>query len=136
MSGLDTTTLDALTAFGEHLGMCFQVVDDILDLTADAETLGKPSGNDLHEGVYTLPIILAAQESSELREYLGRQLDWDDVERARQLAMRGTAVSTAMQIARDHAAAARSALDSTSGLDADVCARLGGLVDGLVTRSF
>jgi heptaprenyl diphosphate synthase len=136
VSGLGTDTLDALTSFGEHLGMCFQVVDDVLDLTADAETLGKPSGNDLHEGVYTLPIILAAQEQPALREYLGRQLEWDDVERARQLAMQGGAVDAAMQIARDHAAAARAALDSASGLDAEVCNRLGGLVDGLVTRAY
>ena len=37
-------TLDALTEFGHHLGMCFQIVDDVLDLTATDEALGKPAG--------------------------------------------------------------------------------------------
>ena len=63
--------------------MCFQLVDDVLDLAADAETLGKPTGNDLHEGVYTLPVILAAAERPELAGLLGGSFDWPDVERAK-----------------------------------------------------
>ena len=81
VSGFENATLEALTTFGRHLGMCFQLVDDVLDLTADAETLGKPTGNDLHEGVYTLPVILAAAERPELASLLGRSLDRPDVER-------------------------------------------------------
>ena len=38
--------------------MAFQIVDDILDFTASDEELGKPSGHDLVEGIYTLPVIL------------------------------------------------------------------------------
>ena len=52
-------TLDALTEFGHHLGMCFQIVDDVLDVTGSDASLGKPAGNDLIEGVYTLPVIFA-----------------------------------------------------------------------------
>ena len=46
--------IDRLTEFGEHYGMAFQIVDDILDVVATDEELGKPSGNDLVEGIYTL----------------------------------------------------------------------------------
>ncbi len=137
VSGVSAPTLEALTTFGHHLGMCFQIVDDVLDLTASAATLGKPSGNDLHEGVYTLPVILAAGTSTELREILGRKLDWPDVERARELAMGGDHVRAATATGREHAVLAKAALDGARDeLDANVCDRLGALVDGLITRAF
>ncbi len=47
----------ALRRFGEALGMAFQIVDDLLDYTADAAALGKPSGSDLREHKVTLPLI-------------------------------------------------------------------------------
>ncbi len=50
---------EAMSRFGYHLGMAFQVVDDLLDFTADAEDTGKPSGLDLREHKVTLPLIHA-----------------------------------------------------------------------------
>ncbi|MFZ3170843.1 MAG: polyprenyl synthetase family protein [Carboxydocellales bacterium] len=47
----------ALSMYGHHLGMAFQITDDILDLIADQEELGKPIGGDLRQGIMTLPII-------------------------------------------------------------------------------
>ena len=49
---------DSLARFGRELGAAFQVADDVLDYTADAETLGKNIGDDLAEGKPTLPLIL------------------------------------------------------------------------------
>ena len=49
----------AMAKFGLHLGTAFQLVDDILDYTADAEKMGKNVGDDLAEGKPTLPIINA-----------------------------------------------------------------------------
>ncbi len=49
----------ALATFGERLGMAFQIVDDLLDYTADARDTGKPSGLDLREHKVTLPLIHA-----------------------------------------------------------------------------
>jgi heptaprenyl diphosphate synthase len=64
--------LDVLEGFGEALGLAFQLSDDIMDLTASQETLGKEPGQDLKEGVYTLPVLhaLAGPTGEELRSLL------------------------------------------------------------------
>ena len=119
--------------------MCFQIVDDVLDLTATDAALGKPAGNDLLEGVYTLPVIYMLRESSELRDLLGGPLDPDQLDdrsraRAGHARHRLTAVDVALGVARDHAVKASDALDGADGLDPGVCRTLGRLVDGLVSR--
>lgn len=57
----------ALDRYGAALGMAFQIVDDILDYTADAEVLGKAVGGDLREGVITLPLLYAMEDDAELK---------------------------------------------------------------------
>ena len=54
----------AMAAYGLHLGTAFQLVDDILDYTADAEAMGKNVGDDLAEGKPTLPLINAIERSN------------------------------------------------------------------------
>lgn len=49
--------VEVLSEIGRNLGMAFQIVDDVLDLTAAPEELGKPTGHDLLEGMLTLPVI-------------------------------------------------------------------------------
>lgn len=53
---------EALRSYGYHLGMAFQIVDDILDFVADASTLGKPAGSDLAAGIITLPVYYYIQQ--------------------------------------------------------------------------
>jgi heptaprenyl diphosphate synthase len=139
VSGVGDATLDALTRFGLHLGMCFQIVDDVLDLSSTDAALGKHVGQDLLEGIYTLPVIYALRESSELRDLLGGPLDTEQLETARALACApvgtgATTVELALGVARDHAVKAGDALDGADGLDAHVCNTLGRLVGGLVHR--
>ena len=55
----DGEIVDALSQWGWNCGIIFQISDDILDLTSDEKTLGKPSGNDILEGTYTLPVLIA-----------------------------------------------------------------------------
>jgi heptaprenyl diphosphate synthase len=135
VSDATAPALDALTRFGHHLGMCFQIVDDVLDVTRTEAELGKPVGNDLHEGVYTLPVIYAVRESSELADLLGRALDPEALERARTLVTTDDAVEASMAVARTHATKATEALAGTDDLDPAVCGRLAALVDGLVLRN-
>jgi octaprenyl-diphosphate synthase len=56
----------ALREYGFNLGMAFQIVDDLLDVTGDAEALGKPIGADLREGKMTLPLIHLLQQNEEV----------------------------------------------------------------------
>jgi octaprenyl-diphosphate synthase len=54
----------ALAAYGQHLGVAFQLIDDALDYSATAEEMGKNVGDDLAEGKPTLPLIHALQHST------------------------------------------------------------------------
>jgi geranylgeranyl pyrophosphate synthase len=57
LSGAPETHLAALRDYGLLLGTGFQIVDDVLDFSGDQETLGKPIGSDLREGIVTLPVL-------------------------------------------------------------------------------
>jgi len=59
MAGAPPRCVKALRDFGLYYGIAFQMNDDVLDVTADAGTLGKPVGNDLAERKITIPLILA-----------------------------------------------------------------------------
>ena len=61
-SDADRDVVEALSSWGWNCGIIFQISDDILDLTSDSETLGKPAGNDILEGTYTLPVLVALQQ--------------------------------------------------------------------------
>lgn len=63
--------VDALRQYGYAIGMAFQITDDLLDVTASSEQIGKPAGNDLRQGVLTLPVIHALKNSPQ-REELSR----------------------------------------------------------------
>lgn len=105
---------DALTTFGLSYGMAFQVVDDVLDLVASSDDLGKPAGHDLEEGVYTLPVILALKgpHGSELRSLLGGPISGEDRDRAIELVRDGDAITECIARARAYADEGRAALDA------------------------
>ena len=113
--------VESLTEFGLAYGMAFQVVDDILDVIATDEQLGKPAGNDLLEGIYTLPVIHALTDeevSAALRPLLHRDITTEERDRALELVRESTGVRTALDVARswaDKAAGALSDLPDTPG---------------------
>jgi heptaprenyl diphosphate synthase/octaprenyl-diphosphate synthase len=59
VGGGNDDDIEALGRYGYHMGLAFQMVDDMLDVTGDERTLGKPAGNDLRQGTITLPLIHA-----------------------------------------------------------------------------
>jgi len=61
ISQVDETTVEAMRVYGYNIGMAFQIIDDILDFTGESATLGKPVGNDLRQGIITLPAIVYAE---------------------------------------------------------------------------
>ena len=58
-------SINSISEWAWHNGIIFQITDDILDLSSDEETLGKPSGNDILEGTYTLPVLIALKRNPE-----------------------------------------------------------------------
>ena len=112
VAGHPRWAIDRLTTFGEHYGVAFQIVDDILDVVATDEQLGKPSGNDLVQGVYTLPVIrtLSSAPGEQLRRVLGRPLDATQMEEARSLVRANGAVGASIATARDYLEGALEAL--------------------------
>jgi geranylgeranyl pyrophosphate synthase len=110
---VDDAAIEALGRFGTAFGMAFQVVDDILDLTSTSDKLGKPAGNDLHEGVYTLPLLLLFDRDPAVRASLPAAAQ-DEIalaqliERTRQDGV----IEEAAAIAFEHVSTAEDALGS------------------------
>jgi len=67
LSGAPEPQISALRQYGYHLGMAFQIVDDVLDFVGDEATLGKPVGSDLRQGTMTLPTIRLLEEDADNR---------------------------------------------------------------------
>ncbi|MEW5961297.1 MAG: polyprenyl synthetase family protein [Chloroflexota bacterium] len=63
LCGASEPEIEALRHYGYHLGMAFQIVDDILDFRGDEDRIGKPVANDLRQGIATLPVMLFNQTS-------------------------------------------------------------------------
>ncbi len=109
----------ALGAYGTEFGMAFQIIDDVLDLVSTSEALGKPVGNDIREGVYSLPVLLtlAGPEGEALRSRLGTVPTEEDVAHALTLVRSSPGVDAALTTAREHNARAVDALDRLPASD-------------------
>ncbi len=109
--------VEALTEFGRTFGMIYQLRDDVLDVVATDGQLGKPAGQDLAEGIYTLPTLVALNDSAvgaELRELLGSALDDAERERARKIVVATDGVAETIRVANEHVIRAHSVIDSLS----------------------
>ena len=70
LSGASARQRAALERFSMRAGLCFQLADDMNDLISDAETLGRPSGIDLRDGIYTIPTLFALESGAPGRAIL------------------------------------------------------------------
>jgi len=124
---------DALAAFARHIGLAFQILDDVLDVSGPAERTGKPRGTDLLEGTVTLPLIYARERDPELARVELRGLR--GTEEAEALCDR-VAATGALEQARERALAAvaeaKAALPGV--LASGRSALLGLLADAVVER--
>ncbi len=121
LGGAGEDTADALGAYGEHLGIAFQAVDDILGVWGEPAVTGKPVGADLLARKKALPVAVAfergGQVADELAAILAGTPDPADVERATALMARAGVREDVAAIADGHLRAALDALDRVS-LDA------------------
>ena len=129
-----------LRTFGLNLGIAFQIVDDVLDYSAEQARLGKTVGDDFREGKVTLPVILAIHRGSEAeRGFWKRTLDESDqrdgdLSHAQDLIRRHNTLQDSIARARHYGAIARDAL----GLFPDCAAKqaLVNIIDFTVEREF
>jgi geranylgeranyl diphosphate synthase type II len=91
-AGADAGQLDRLTRFGEHIGLAFQIVDDVLDVEQPSEALGKTAGKDAKQQKITFPAVYGIERSREMAEqhrleaHLALQIFDDRAQRLRELA--------------------------------------------------
>jgi octaprenyl-diphosphate synthase len=106
----------ALRDYGFNLGIAFQIVDDVLDFTANETALGKPIGGDLREGKVTLPVILLLQRTGPevlalVQEIAtNRRVSPDEWRTIRDLLSRHNAIDAAFERAVDYADRAKQGL--------------------------
>lgn len=99
---------------GLNIGLAFQMIDDILDYDGTRDTLGKPVLEDVRQGVYSLPLLLALEENkAELLPLLSKKGDISDsqVQEVYQLVQRSNGVKKARQMADDYTQKALKAIE-------------------------
>lgn len=124
--------IDHLTEFGRLYGMAFQVIDDVLDVIATDEQLGKPAGNDMIEGVYSLPVIytLAWPESGALKQMLDDRITLENRHTAIEIVRNGPGIERSLETAARFIEEAKAELACVS--DNEVAVALAGAADHLL----
>lgn len=139
MGGAGPQQADAMWSYGRHLGMAFQVVDDLLDVSAEAEVVGKPVGNDLRSGVLTLPVLHLLRSQGYKGEAAslvskGTQMTSGDIDRVLQLVRENGAVEYAFSVAQNFVDQAKEALEELPANETRTL--LSQIADGVLTRTF
>jgi geranylgeranyl pyrophosphate synthase len=102
----------AAEEYGFHLGMAYQIVDDILDFTGASATLGKPAQADMELGLSTACILYASQDVKEIRPLIQRRFnEKGDIQKAVEMASKTDCIAKSYNLAEFHAQRAVEALD-------------------------
>lgn len=115
LAGADSETVENMAEWGLKLGLCFQLMDDLIDITGDTETLGKPAGSDVVQGKKTLIAIHALDSGNDLPVFSkvygkGECTDEDLVKAVEELRNNGS-IDYAMDRAMKYHSEAHSILD-------------------------
>lgn len=133
LAGAGEAEQEAMAAAGEHVGLTFQIIDDVLDITGELGEIGKPVGIDLRDGNPSLPVVLAMQDSEAARHlFEKRELDDAEIATLLDLLRQSPAIAQARSLGREHAERSRQALLSLP--DSEYRRHLVALVDQLVDR--
>lgn len=132
-SGANTDVKEKMYDYGKNLGLAFQIVDDILDLTRSSKQLGKPAGSDLRKGNLTVPVLYALEKESGLRRLIQSEfVDEEDLENAIKLVHQSGGIEKAHCLAREKG---KLALDCLSCLQqGPMKSSLEGMVDYVLDR--
>lgn len=118
LSGADEDTIDCMREWGLNVGLCFQLMDDLIDVVSDTATLGKPAGSDVAQGKRTLMVIHALdQPESEAQSALlkalgkGEEATAEDIEAAHAGLEASGSIAYGRERATAYHAAAHACLD-------------------------
>lgn len=111
ISNADIYTQNQFYIYGKHLGLAFQIIDDILDITGTEKTMGKIPGLDLKNGNLTAPLLFSLRESPHLYQLIEREFEQKgDLEYAIKLIKATRGLEKAKDLAIEHAQAAIQSL--------------------------
>ncbi len=112
----DEKAIDAMRHYGIQTGIAFQIIDDILDFVGKSEDIGKPVGNDLQQGLLTLPALYYIEDNPEDSDVTslrnGHKNDQAIYERIIQSISASTAIDSSIAEARQYVESAKSALQN------------------------
>lgn len=115
LAGADSKTVEEMADWGLKLGLCFQLMDDLIDITGDTETLGKPAGSDVVQGKRTLIAIHALDSGNDLptfsKVYGQGECSDEDLERAVEELRNNGSIDYAMDRAMRYHSEAHKILD-------------------------
>lgn len=103
LSETSTALAEDLFQYGRHIGLAFQIIDDILDFTGSTEALGKPAGSDLKSGNLTAPVLYALEEKPYLEALIDREFAQPgDLEQALTLIRDSNGIERSRDLATHH----------------------------------
>lgn len=103
LSNLPEPLIEQLYSYGRHLGLAFQIVDDILDFTGSDDVLGKPAGSDLKSGNLTAPVLYTMEEHPYLSTLIEREFsEAQDLSQAMDLIRHSGGLERSQTLAEHH----------------------------------
>jgi len=113
LSGATKQECNSAFKYGKHIGISFQLVDDLLDFVSSADQLGKPAAADLQLGLATAPVLFACKQFPELNQLISRRFsEPGDVEYAFECAIKSGLEET-RELAKNHS---QEAMESLEGI--------------------
>ncbi|WIA10217.1 hypothetical protein OEZ85_010419 [Tetradesmus obliquus] len=104
---------DLAWQYGRHLGLAFQIVDDLLDILGSSKQLGKPALNDMRAGLATAPVLFAAEEQPGLIPLIKRKFKGEtDVQAGLQMVQQSSGIQRAKELAAHHAQLAAQQIEA------------------------
>lgn len=138
VEGLDSVDSQYMHDFGYNLGMAFQITDDILDIVGSEDTIGKPAGSDIKQGVITLPVIYALEKSVQ-KDKLAKivsnpEMSDDELKEALEIVRKSEGVEFSKQKVQEYITLAKNAIPSKC--DPELRKSFEGLADYILNRNY
>eukprot|EP00249_Psilotum_nudum_P006226 c19560_g1_i1 orf=136-1299(+) len=118
LSGQSREVATLAYEYGRHLGLAFQMIDDVLDFTGTTGSLGKGTLSDIKQGIVTAPLIFAMERHPMMHELIYRKFqNSGDIELAIELLNMSDGIKRARQLASEHASQAAASINSLPPCD-------------------